>query len=411
MNICLVRCPSPFLIDDRVFPPLGLMSVGAGLKQDGHTVTLYDRGIDKIPEGFDGYGFGPTTPEYMSSVKAIHELREREPNAKYVLGGVHAKLHGLQCLKDGWDTIVMGDGEYAASHAFTGEDPLVIGEPDCLDDYPFPDRTLVDLYSYHFDIHGRHATSLMTSRGCPFHCGFCCKTEDTVRIRSAASVVREIQEIEAIGFSAIIFPEDLFIVNRRRVEDVCEYLSGRDILWRCMVRGDLIVKYGVSFLKTITDAGCMGVGIGAESGSNRILKIINKGENAETIREAIHMMKDAGIHVKGFFILGLPGENEESLQETAAFLEDVQLDDIDCKIFQPYEGSPIWNNRHQYDISWNGQPTEYAFFKGRPGEYHGTVSTSQLTNARLVEIWKQMEAKYKKWKQPIGGRITCPICD
>lgn len=406
MNICLVRCPSPFLIDDRVFPPLGLMSVGAGLKAAGHAVTLYDGDIDKTPDGFDGYGFGPTTPEYATAVSTMRSLRIHNPNAGFVLGGPHAKLHGAKCLEDGWDTVVVGDGEYAADRAFTNTDSIVVAKPGVLDEYPLPDRTLVDLYSYHFHIHGRPATSLMTSRGCPFNCGFCCKIDDTVRIRSSESVIREIQEIERIGFNALIFPEDLFIVRRKRVEEVCRYLTGRDILWRCMVRGDLIVKYGPDFLKMITDAGCVGVGIGVESGSNRILKIINKAENAETIRRAIHMLTDAGIHVKGFFILGLPGEDEESLQETDDFLEEAQLDDIDCKIFQPYPGSPIWNHREQYDVCWNGQPTEYAFFKGRPGEYHGTVSTSKLTNKRLVEAWNHMESKHKRWDQPIGGKTV-----
>ena len=321
------------------------------------------------------------------------------PTARMVLGGAHAKLHGDACLKDGWDCVVVGDGEYAAHEAFSTAADMIVATSFPLDQYPFPDRSLVDLWSYHFSLNGRPATTMMTARGCPHRCAFCCKNETSVRLRSAESIIEEIRVVQGIGFRAIAFPEDLFIVSRKRTEAVCAYLRTQDVIWRCLVRADLVVRYGTAFLKTLTDSGCTHVGIGIESGSDRILKIINKGENRATMMQAVKMLKDVGLFVKGFFVIGLPGENDESLDETDRFLEEANLNDIDLTMFTPYPGSPIGDHPERYDVSWNGTTMENAYFKGRPGDYRGSIATSALSTKRIVEAWNRLEAKHKHWEK------------
>ena len=95
-------------------------------------------------------------------------------------------------------------------------------------------------------------------------------------------------------------------------------------------------------------------------------------------------------------MIGLPGETLETLAETERFLEEARLDEIDAKIFQPYPGSPIWEHRERYDIQWNGQPMSSTFYKGKPGEYHGTISTSALTTQQIYDAWVHIERTYKK---------------
>jgi len=406
MKGCLVRCPSAFLIDERAFPPLGLMAVGAGLRQRGHDVTLYDGDLADLPLDYPYYGFGPTSPEYPYAVDSMLRIKEANPDAKVILGGPHATLSYLRCMPDKWHSIVIGDGEVAAEEAFLGIKKLIFAESGRLDSYPFPDRSLVDLHSYRFTLNGMPATTLMASRGCPFSCAFCCKNHTNVRLRSAPSMIREIQEIENLGFRAIAFPEDIFTLNKARTEMVCEYLKQQGIIWRCLVRADLVVKYGRDFLLMMKDSGCVGVGIGVESGSEQILQTIHKGESVTTMKHAIKMIKDAGIYVKAFFIVGLPGENEQTLAETDAFLKEVKLNDIDCKIFQPYPGSPIYDHPKRYDIQWEDIPLENTFYKGRPAEYHGNISTSALTTERIVEAWKYFEATYKNWDLVTEG-VMC----
>lgn len=398
MNICLVRCPSPFLIDERAFPPLGLLAVGTGLRMQGHQVVIHDGLLDDIPMDFGHYGFGPTSPEYPHALKALQRIRCRNHGAKVIIGGPHATLNPGDCLRDGFDCVVIGDGELAAGTAMEDGLRLVYGESRPLDEYPIPDRNLLNLDRYNYRLREQRATTLMTGRGCPYHCAFCCKNHDSVRLRSAEKVIQEIQYLhDDFGFKALAFPEDIFILNRKRTDAVAQHLRALQVIWRCLVRADLCVKYGQSFLEMLAESGCVEVGMGIESGSPRILKTINKGETVETIQEAIRMLKEAGIRIKGYFILGLPGETVDTIAETTQFLETAQLDDIDVKIYQPYPGSPIWEHREHYDISWKDGDLASTFYKGRPGEYFGSVSTSGLTTAELVSAWTKMEATYKKW--------------
>jgi radical SAM superfamily enzyme YgiQ (UPF0313 family) len=403
MKVCLVRCPSAFLIDERAFPPLGLMSVGAGLRKQGHEVVIYDGELFNLPLDYSYYGFGPTSPEYPYAVEAMQRIHDNNPNSRVILGGPHATLTYWNCATDGWDCIVVGDGEIAAEQAFLSKDHLIFAEKEPLDSYPFADRSLVDLSRYHFEMNGVSTTTLMSSRGCPFSCGFCCKNHTNVRMRGPNSVIQEIKVLERLGFRGIAFPEDIFILSRSRTQIVCDCLKRRGIIWRCLVRADLVVRYGDKFLETMKDSGCVGVGIGIESGSDTILKAIGKGESISTMVDAVRMIQRAGIYIKGFFIVGLPGENEVTLAETDNFLREAKLDDIDCKIFQPYPGSPIYDHKERYDIQWEDTPLENTFYKGRPAEYHGNISTSRLTTQQIVDAWKYFEITYKNWDLVPGG--------
>lgn len=397
MDICLIRCPSPFLIDEWVFPPLGLMAIATSLKQSGHNVKICDR--ENIPMDCDAYGFGPTTPEYSYALYSRELIKKNNPRARTVIGGSYATLNPQKCLNDGFDCVVTGDGELSANVAFTSKSLMIDGGDDhSLDEYPIIDRSVINLDNYKYLLNGINATTLMTSQGCPYKCGFCCKNYKTVRFRSIDNIIKEINMLHFdLGYKALVFPEDLFILKRERVQEIAKYLKLYGIIWRCLVRADLVVKYGDDFLRMLVNSGCVEVGMGVESGSDTILKTINKGETANTIRTAIRMIKTHGIRAKGFFILGLPGESQETLNETWKFLEDVKLDDVDIKIYQPYPGTPIWEHKEKYDIQWDDNiDFDKKFYKGRPKEYYGNVCTSHITNKQLVENWIEMEATYKR---------------
>lgn len=395
-KICLIRCPSPFLIDERVFPPLGLMAVGTALKELGYQVVIHDGAIEEIPTDCKAYGLGPTIPEYAYALHVKEFIQRNNQNAKIILGGPYATLSPDSCLSDGFDCVVVGDGENAIEQAITNGARKIIAPERPLDAYPTIDRTILDLQRYNYILNGRRATTVMTSQGCPYKCAFCSKTYHTVRFRSIPRVIEEIEHLYyVLDYNAIAFPEDLFILVRKRVEAFCDCLKELGIIWRCLVRGDVAVRYGNKFVKMMADSGCVEVGMGIESGSDKILKIINKGETTRIIKLAIEMLKSEGIRVKGFFIVGLPGESHKTIEDTKRFLDEAQLDDVDVKIYQPYPGSPIWLNRSQYDIQWSSGDYAGMFYKGRPGEYYGSVRTSSLTTEQIYDAWVQLEATYK----------------
>jgi radical SAM superfamily enzyme YgiQ (UPF0313 family) len=153
----------------------------------------------------------------------------------------------------------------------------------------------------------------------------------------------------------------------------------------------------MDFVKMMRDSGLVEVGMGIESGSQRILEIINKGESIEVIKQSIRMLKGEGVRVKGFFIVGLPGESYDTINETKSFLDEMKLDDIDTKIYQPYPGSPIWEHRQDYDIEWHDQDPSTTFYKGRPQEYYGNIKTSLLTTDQIYRAWVDLEQTYKRF--------------
>jgi len=145
----------------------------------------------------------------------------------------------------------------------------------------------------------------------------------------------------------------------------------------------------------LRESGCVEVGIGIESGSQRILDIVNKGTKVEKNMEIVKLCRSLGLRVKGFCMVGLPGENRESIRQTADFLREADLDDIDVTIHTPYPGSLIYENRGKFDIAFEDD-YGHAWYKGRPGSYRSLVSTSSLTSAEILKIRDELEARYKK---------------
>jgi radical SAM superfamily enzyme YgiQ (UPF0313 family) len=156
-----------------------------------------------------------------------------------------------------------------------------------------------------------------------------------------------------------------------------------------------VVKHGTELTDAMYQSGCVEVGIGIESGSDRILDLIDKGENTDTIKNGIGMLRKSGIRVKGFFIVGLPGEHRDSINETREFIRDVPLDAADFTLYQPYKGSPIWDNKEKYDIDWNEAAPGQRFYKGQPGQYTSTVRTSFYTSEQLIILRDYLEREFK----------------
>ena len=158
----------------------------------------------------------------------------------------------------------------------------------------------------------------------------------------------------------------------------------------------------MEILEKMRSSGCLEVGIGIESGSQRILNTVNKGETVKKNMAAIKMCHKVGIRIKGFFVVGLPGENEESIRETEKFLEEADLNDMDITIFSPYPGSHIYKNKKNFDIHFKDD-YEHAWYKGRPHDYHTTISTSALSSDDILRIRDDLEKRFKKGIKPEGA--------
>lgn len=408
MKILLVNPPSKFLIDDNVFPTLGLLYLSSYLKQAGYSdISLLDlNGKHAIPPKIDAdiVGFYSNTPQFPETVSLVKKLRSinKAKHPLYVIGGPHVSGKPEDAFED-FDTIVVGEGELAILDIVRKKDAKgdISNEKIVRRDYvkdinifPFPDRDIIDIKSYRYFLNGKLTTTVVTSRGCPFNCNFCANNAwgKTLRMRSPQNVFEEIRILkEKYGYESFMFFDDTMTINRKRMTEICDLLKDLNIIYRCFIRSDTVDRY---LLEKMRSSGCVEVGIGIESGSQRILDIVRKGETVEDNMKAILLCHELGIRVKGLFIIGLPGENEETVKETIEFLEKANLYDVDITIYSPYPGSGIYKNKEAFDIDFKDD-YEHAWFKGRPGDYLTTVSTKALSSADVLRFRDEIEKRFK----------------
>ena len=395
-SVCLISLPSPFLIDEKVFPSLGLLYLGKHLKNSKYQVIVHDGKMEDIPQGFDVYGLSATTPQFPKAVEYLKHLRGFEKYSQIIIGGPHASVDPESCINAGFDSVVLQAGEAST--------PIAIEHKCKLIDTPYdgmlhPDRSLIDIKSYHYTVDGRPATSVMTTRGCPYRCGFCCKINKRVKVYPAEFVLDELRLLKSLyGYKAFMFFDDLFIIDQKRLSVIMDEITTWDIRWRGFVRADLVYRNGVEMAKRMYESGCREVGMGIESGSDKILKAVNKDETTEHLKRGIDTLHKANIRVKGFLIVGLPSESPETIEETRKFLLEAGLDDVDFSLFTPYKKSPIYDNREKFDIHWDQIDLEKSFYKGTPGEYEAQVWTEKMSRQDLVAARDSLENEFKKWE-------------
>jgi radical SAM superfamily enzyme YgiQ (UPF0313 family) len=164
--------------------------------------------------------------------------------------------------------------------------------------------------------------------------------------------------------------------------------------WRCFITGNTVTK---GMLSLMAKSGCKEVAIGIESGSDRILQAIHKCSTSEKNKKAIQMAHDAGLQVKGFFIIGLPGESEYTIAETEAFINECPCDDYDFSLLSVLPNSDIYRNHGGYDLILNPSRVNYSkmWYKGTPGMYEAAEATFYLSAIELTEVRAKLEKKYK----------------
>lgn len=408
MRILFVNPNSSFLINDKVFPTLGLLYLSAYIKQFGYKdVGILDlSGDESLPSYIEAdiVGIYSNTPQFPNSIRLVNQLRQinRIDDAIYIIGGPHVSGKPDDA-RESFDAIVVGEGErgllYIIREKESGralkEKIIRFDYEKDIDKFPFPDRNLLDIKGYKYFIDSRLTTTAITSRGCPYGCKFCANNTwgKTLRMRSPGNIFEELQMLKSrYGYESFMFFDDTMTVNRKRMIEICRLLKSLKIIYRCFIRSDTIDE---QILRLMRDSGCVEVGMGIESGSQRILNTVNKQETVRENMQAIKWCKDTGLRVKGFIIIGLPGEDEYSIEETIDFLTEADLDDLDVTIYAPYPGSIIYREKKKFDIFFENS-YEHAWFKGRPGKYKSLVSTSRLSSQKIVEFRDEIERRFKK---------------
>ncbi len=213
-----------------------------------------------------------------------------------------------------------------------------------LDDLPLPRHDLLPLRHYCAPLIGGPYDFVVTSRGCPAGCRFCIKHASygsAVRFRSPESVLAEIEQLVGLGLRDVHMYADLFTLNRDHVVGICQGIleRGWKLRWTCNSRVDFVDE---EMLHLMARSGCHWISWGIESASEEVLKRAHKGYDLEQPMRALTWARRAGIKNWGYFIIGLPGETEETIRQTIDLALRLPLDLALFHIAAPYPGTPFF---------------------------------------------------------------------
>ena len=372
--IKLISLPQTNSLDDKIDPPLGLMYIAAVLEENGYPVEIVDLHFVERNKWREAIG-KPDIVGITVVAVLLHEAKEilcltkcNNPKTVVVAGGPHPSALPYETLREGFDAVVVGEGEYSflnlVKTIYAGKDfeKIIVSPPVDVNMLPFPARHLVNLKAYTRKVIGKPGISILASRGCPYHCAFCDRSVhgEGIRFRAIQSVIEEIKQIiEKYGIKNFKFEDATFTINRRRLHKLLDELKKLDIRFRC--QGNARSDSYEDFVK-LYEGGCREIIFGVESGSQHVLDLINKQVTVEQNRRAIINAKKAGLLVRVNLMVGNPGESWETIEETLNFMRETKPQLWIVSNFIPLPGCAIWENPSKYGIEILVRDLKQYFF-------------------------------------------------
>lgn len=419
-------------------PSIGLAYIAAVLRQNGHDVIIIDAYVqysileDIIAEihdfSADIVGISVLTPSADIAYRLSKDIRESAPQIKIVMGNMHASLYADEILAKGFaDYIVHREGEYVmlelANTLASGQSVgLVKGisylAPDGhvthnplqshianLDSLPLPAWDLFPLDKYNTDPRteikkGEVEMQILATRGCPNQCTFCSsRTERSLgrkyRMRDPEFIVDEMLFMnEKYGSQVFVFMDLAFPLVKKHAVALCEELIRRDVNKKFKWTSECRVKpLDEDLLPLMKKAGCERLCYGIESGNNDILNILRKNFTTDDVRRAVRLAHDAGLEVDGMFMIGLPGETEETIKQTIDFAVELNVRYAIFNIFVPYPGCDLFDTLSASDeINF----THWAEFTSYPSYAGGkpVYVPKGLSHETLMKLQKYAMKKF-----------------
>ena len=399
--IHLINLPQLNSKDDKLDPPLGLLYIAGMLEERGIQVKVIDLSFLPSCKWEQAIGYAETygITVFSASLHLAKQVRDIckkiNPKCTVVVGGPHPTALPNETAKS-FDCCVTREGEYSLLESIQG----IVDMPtiEDLNKLPLPARHLVDLHAYHRKISGRQATTMVTSRGCPYPCAFCCKDVFGSRVRNFSTdyVINEVKTlIRDFAIKAFIFYDDTFTLNKKRLKILCDEFKKLDIYFRCNgdTRRDTLEDF-----QMLHDAGCKEVCFGIESGSQTVLDKINKRMTVAKNTAAIKNAQKAGLIAKAFLMIGNPGETRETVEETKQWIIDADPDQYSLFNFVPFPGCDIWKHPDKYDITIVNKDFDNYFSLAGENEGGLVVNTKELKAIEIGRLREEMLEflKYKK---------------
>ncbi|VVB75989.1 tRNA-2-methylthio-N(6)-dimethylallyladenosine synthase [Candidatus Tiddalikarchaeum anstoanum] len=413
MKIVLINCLS--FGGSNFEPPIGITMIGGYLKEHGIDVSIIDAEIlnwdnnrvENEIKKIKPQIVGVTSITY-NRFEALDMLkRAKKLGYKTVYGGVHATFMGEEIMQDYpfIDIVVFGEGEDTMLDICRGKK---LGE---IEGIIFRDGKKIrknqprlfiqdiDALPYGWDLLPMEKYKyfgVFASRGCPFDCTFCASPKlwnRKLRTRSAKKVVDEIEYlINKYGKKRIHIKDDTFTARKSWAIEICNEIIKRklDLEWECLGRVDTVDE---ELLKKLKSAGCVMIEYGVESGNNEILKSINKMITVEKVIKAIRITEKVGLDYTTFFIIGHPGDNEKTINDTFNIAWKLRPQSLSFCPLDIFPGSRVYDIAVEKGLlkkfSWTDEN-----YKNKQGQTVPRFQNPSLDEAKLEEYAKRFYMRY-----------------
>lgn len=417
-------------------PPLNLGYLSAFLKQNGHDVKVLDFGlkqdISSLTETLKTFGphligINAYTPSVLDGFELIKIIKAIANKYITVMGGPHSTSIPEDTLEacPALDFVVVGEGEatllelcstlerkddisQVAGLCYRQGGKIIRTAPrhliQKLDTLPFPDRDSIAPYYNDLKIFDQNLNlplnkviEIVTSRGCSDFCTFCAvhraytPTGRSLRLRSAENVLKEIGLFKSKrGIKHVAFLDDSFTTNRARVKTIIKGLKEMRLSWNCDTRVNLLDR---DLIHEMVESGCKKISIGVESGSERILKLMNKNITVDAARSVFQWFHEARLETieANFIIGGHPDETLEDIDKTRALIKELNPQRLLVAIITPFPGTKVREQMLERNLIFSNDWRKYIVMNDEPPSWRTTHFTSEelknFQNSIIAEFY------------------------
>lgn len=416
-------------------PPLGILYLATVLKKNNIPVKIFDttfieneQELEKqiLENKNEVMGISVVTPYIYKAIKLSQIIKRLLPESTVVFGGPHPTIRPEETLDEpSVDLVVLGEAEETIIElmqaigknedlskikgiGFKKDGKKIVNERretiHKINDIPMPDRSLLPTFKKYCELMGGDfftsppATTMLTSRGCPFNCRFCQPSLRNVfgsfaRFRTAENIVDEIEYLSReFNLRKIHFVDDTFTANKQRIFDFCSELErrGLKIEWTTNSRVNTIDK---EMLVKMKEAGCKRLSFGVESGSQNILNHMNKRITIDQILEAFKLCKELKLFSVASLMIGYPGETRRDLEKTRRLIQTIEPDRIDLHIANPIIGTHLYEEAKNSNMLIEDNYEKYT----RHG-HHYLIKVS-IPKKELLEFENNMYKMFRRIKR------------
>jgi radical SAM superfamily enzyme YgiQ (UPF0313 family) len=405
----------------RPYPPLGILYISAYLEDHGIINEVYDTTFSS-KEAFRQYvldykpdviGIYVNLVTKLNVIETLQFLRQHSPDTRIILGGPDVRYNAESYLRAGAEFIAMGEGEVTmlelvnlcSTQSSTGEARDAIAgiaflkdgkfvqtrereKMKNLDELPMPSRHKIDMHRY-LEVwkthHGQSTMSVSTMRGCPYTCKWCSRAVYglSYRRRSPEKVAEELEQLQtSYNPDSVWFVDDVFTISHKWLTAFRDELKKRNVTvpYECITRADRMNEEIVAMLK---ETGCFRVWIGSESGSQKVIDLMDRRVDVQQVRSMIKLSKKYGIEAGTFIMLGYPGETEADIEETINHLKESNPDHFTITVAYPIKGTELYEEveaTQTTKLDWASTTDRQVDFKRTYSRKYYDYAVSHVVN-------------------------------